>query len=166
MIVARRSVYTQICSSLLHIPSHNAGPEALLWGRFCYHGDDTEQKESSLGTTRAMCMCVRTTTGIYRTGTFISLSVSQCQVMRSLIMLKDSHSICVLGTFIHRLTECDKIATVVENGVFYSSKNSQPFVSKCYSDHGFLYRIILTFFTDLVLYLFRIFRGGVRVGFL
>jgi len=121
VIVARRAVYTHICSSLLHIPCHNAGPEALLWGRFCYHGDDTEQKESSLGTTRAMCMCVRTTTGIYRAGTFISPSVSQCQVMLRLIMLKDSHGICVLGTFTHRLTECDKIATVVENGVFYST---------------------------------------------
>jgi len=120
--VTRRSVYTQICSSLLHIPCHDAGLEALLWGRFCYHGDDTEQKESSLGTTRAMCMCVRTVTGIYRAGTFISPSVSECQVKRSLVMLKDSHGICVFGTLRHRLTECDNIATVVENGVFYSTQ--------------------------------------------
>ena len=98
MIVARRSLYTQICSSLLHIPCHDAGPEALLWGRFCYHGDDTEQKESSLGTTRATCMCVRTAAGIYRAGTFISPSVSECQATPSLVMLKDSHGIYVLGT--------------------------------------------------------------------
>jgi len=66
-------------------------------------------------------MRVRTATGIYRAETFISPSVSQCQVMRSIIMLKDSHGVCVVGTFTHSLTECDKIAAVVENGVFYST---------------------------------------------
>jgi len=79
-------------------------------------------------------------------------------------MLKDSHGICVLGTFRHRLTEWGNIATVVENGMFYSNENWQPFVAKLYADYGFLYRIIWILCYRPLVYLFRIFRGGISLG--